>query len=147
MHSVPNRTARAPTARSSWRLVDPHCVQINYRTHSGIIDVASSIVDLIKHYFPRQIDNLERECAFFKGPPPLLLSSLDLDDISILLSGSNRNTSQVRTLPPFALPGFAWLNLLVSTRSNSEHTRSSWCVTPPASSASQPSCRRAEPSS
>jgi hypothetical protein len=53
------------------------------------------VVDLLKHYFPRHIDNLERERAFFKGPPPLLLSSLSMDDISILLSGSDRSTSQV----------------------------------------------------
>jgi len=70
-------------------------LKTNYRTHSGIIDVASSIVDLLKHYFPRHIDNLDRERAFFNGPAPLLLSSLSVDDISILLSGSDRNTSQV----------------------------------------------------
>lgn len=73
--------------------------QTNYRTHSGIIDVASSIVDLLKHYFPRHIDNLDRERAFFNGPAPLLLSSLSVDDISILLSGSDRNTSQVNAAP------------------------------------------------
>ena len=43
----------------------------------------------------QHIDNLPREKAFFKGPAPLLLSSLSPDDLTFLLLGSDPKTSQV----------------------------------------------------
>ena len=43
----------------------------------------------------QHMDNLDRERAFFEGPHPLLLSALNTDDITILLSGSDPKTSQV----------------------------------------------------
>ena len=42
----------------------------------------------------QHIDNLPREKAFFKGPAPLLLSSLSPDDLTFLLLGSDPKTSQ-----------------------------------------------------
>ncbi|KAK9807285.1 hypothetical protein WJX73_007725 [Symbiochloris irregularis] len=73
----------------------PHHLKVNYRTHSGILDVAASVVDLLKIFFPQHMDNLDRERAFFEGPHPLLLSALSTEDITILLSGSDPKTSQV----------------------------------------------------
>lgn len=52
-------------------------------------------MDLLQRFFPQHMDRLEREKAFFDGPGPLLLSSLDDDDLAILLSGSDRKESQV----------------------------------------------------
>lgn len=44
----------------------PHlCLQVNYRTHSGILGVASAVVDVLKTFWPDSIDNLAREEAFF----------------------------------------------------------------------------------
>ncbi|CAD7695958.1 unnamed protein product [Ostreobium quekettii] len=68
---------------------------INYRTHSGILNVASSIVDLIKRFFPQYMDILERERAFFVGPKPLLLTGIRSDDLTILVSGSDQRLSNV----------------------------------------------------
>ena len=73
-------------------------LRTNYRTHSGILDVAASIVDLLRKFFPNQLDKLERERAFFVGPPPLLLSAISSDDLTILLSGSDRKSSQAGVL-------------------------------------------------
>ncbi|KAK9820310.1 hypothetical protein WJX72_008781 [[Myrmecia] bisecta] len=71
-------------------------LRVNYRTHSGILDVAASVVDLLKRFFPQHMDKLAREKAFFVGPPPLLLmSAIDSNDLSILLSGADRKASQV----------------------------------------------------
>lgn len=44
----------------------PLAPQVNYRTHSGILEVASSVVDALKRFFPTHIDVLDRERAFFK---------------------------------------------------------------------------------
>lgn len=59
-----------------------------------MLQVASTIVDLLQRFFPQHMDRLEREKAFFVGPGPLLLSSLVDDDLAILLSGSDRKESQ-----------------------------------------------------
>ena len=62
-----------------------------------MLQVASTIVDLLQRFFPQHMDRLEREKAFFVGPGPLLLSSLVDDDLAILLSGSDRRESQAST--------------------------------------------------
>lgn len=62
----------------------------------GILNVASSIVDVIKHFFPQFIDNLEREKAVFAGPKPLLLIGSHKDDLTTFISKSNQRTSDVR---------------------------------------------------
>ena len=63
-----------------------------------MLQVASTIVDLLQRFFPQHMDRLEREKAFFVGPGPLLLSSLVDDDLAILLSGSDRRESQASAL-------------------------------------------------
>ncbi|CAG8757797.1 24889_t:CDS:2, partial [Racocetra persica] len=35
----------------------------NYRSHNGILGLASSVIDLIQHFFPNSIDKLPRECG------------------------------------------------------------------------------------
>jgi hypothetical protein len=70
-------------------------LKVNYRTHSGILEVASSVVDALRRFFPQHIDALERERAFFQGPKPLLLSTVTTDDLAILLSWSDQADSQV----------------------------------------------------
>ena len=61
----------------------------------GILDSAALLVDLIKEFFRHSIDSLNRERALFDGPPPLLLASMNVEDLCILLSGSDHKTSQV----------------------------------------------------
>jgi hypothetical protein len=41
-------------------------LRTNFRTHSGIIDVAAAIVDVLRRYFPQHLDRLAREKAFFQ---------------------------------------------------------------------------------
>ncbi|KAG2432292.1 hypothetical protein HYH02_013015 [Chlamydomonas schloesseri] len=68
---------------------------MNYRTHQGVLDVAAVVVEALRRFFPLQIDKLERESAQFPGPHPLLLGSISADDLTYLLSGSDKKTSQV----------------------------------------------------
>jgi hypothetical protein len=44
----------------------PAAPQVNYRTHSGVLECASAVVDALRRFFPQHIDALERERAFFK---------------------------------------------------------------------------------
>lgn len=43
----------------------------------------------------QHVDKLPREKAFFQGPPPLMLSSVNPEDLTFLLLGSDPKTSQV----------------------------------------------------
>lgn len=69
---------------------------LNYRTHAGVLDCAHVCVALLKKMFPLALDTLERERAFFDGPAPLLLNSFNEEDLAILVSGTDRATSQAR---------------------------------------------------
>ncbi len=81
-------------------------LRTNYRTHSGILDVIPSILDLLHRFFPDRHDMLEEGKAFFVGPPPLLLSAISSDDLTILLSGSDRKSSQAGILGACLPPSF-----------------------------------------
>jgi len=47
---------------------------VNYRSHSGIVNVASSIVDIISHFWPQSMDKMEREQGIVPGRLPIFFS-------------------------------------------------------------------------
>jgi hypothetical protein len=77
------------------RVPDIDTLALNYRTHAGVLDAAAVCVAALRALYPRSIDALPRERAFFDGASPLLLPALCEDDLSILLSGANRGASSV----------------------------------------------------
>jgi hypothetical protein len=50
------------------------CLTVNYRSHTGIVDCAHSIVKLIDRYWPHSIDTLAQETGLIIGPPPIFLT-------------------------------------------------------------------------
>jgi hypothetical protein len=48
-------------------------LRVNYRSHNGIVRLASSMIDLIHRFFPGTIDRLPPEHGEVGGPPPLIL--------------------------------------------------------------------------
>ncbi|CAE6379695.1 unnamed protein product, partial [Rhizoctonia solani] len=50
---------------------------VNYRSHGGIVDCASSVVELISELFPYSIDRLSKETGLIDGPKPLFFSGWD----------------------------------------------------------------------
>jgi hypothetical protein len=44
---------------------DLHFLTQNFRTHSGICNMASSVVEPLLHFFPESIDKLKRETGVF----------------------------------------------------------------------------------
>lgn len=65
-------------------------LQTNYRTHSGVLDVAASVVALLRRFFPEHIDALEPEQAFLEAPHlPLLLPAATPGNVAMLLSGGD----------------------------------------------------------
>ncbi|KAM4705098.1 TPR and ankyrin repeat-containing protein 1 [Rhinophrynus dorsalis] len=67
----------------------------NYRSHSGILHLASGVVDLLQFYFPESFDRLPRDCGLFDGPKPTVLESCSVSDLAILLRGNKRKTQPI----------------------------------------------------
>lgn len=67
----------------------------NYRSHAGILRLASSIVDLLLYYFPESFDRLEKDQGLFEGPKPVLLESCSFGDLAMILRGNRRQFSRI----------------------------------------------------
>uniref|UniRef100_A0A6J0UIH0 TPR and ankyrin repeat-containing protein 1 isoform X1 n=1 Tax=Pogona vitticeps TaxID=103695 RepID=A0A6J0UIH0_9SAUR len=67
----------------------------NYRSHSGILYMASGVVDLLQYYFPESFDRLPRDRGLFEGPKPTVLESCSVSDLAILLRGNKRRTQPI----------------------------------------------------
>ena len=71
-------------------LARPHMFTLpkNFRSHQGILALASIIMGLIWAGFPETVDKLEPEIGALSGPKPILFKGCD---ISILTSGMGSN--------------------------------------------------------
>ncbi|MBN3300841.1 TRNK1 protein, partial [Amia calva] len=67
----------------------------NYRSHSGILKLASGIVDLLQFFFPESFDRLPRDRGLFDGPKPTVLESCSVSDLAILLRGNKRKSQPI----------------------------------------------------
>ena len=67
----------------------------NYRSHAGILNLASSVIDLLLHFFPESFDRMERDQGLFHGPKPVLLESCSFGDLAVILRGHKRKTSPI----------------------------------------------------
>ncbi|CAG8439004.1 8533_t:CDS:10 [Acaulospora morrowiae] len=66
-------------------------LNVNYRSHNGIIQLASSVIDLIKQFFPDSIDHLSRERGEIDGPRPTVFVGFQVEPF---LSGVFRTEDQ-----------------------------------------------------
>ncbi len=66
----------------------------NYRSHSSITDMASSVTELLQQYFPDTFDKLPPDESNIIGPKPLFICSKDLLD-NFLLKQSIGNTISI----------------------------------------------------
>jgi superfamily I DNA/RNA helicase len=70
-------------------------LEVNYRTHNGILRCAGEVVNMIHHFFPNAVDKLAKDRGHFEGSPPKILSAVSHDDLAILLIGSDVAHSQI----------------------------------------------------
>ncbi|RIA97774.1 P-loop containing nucleoside triphosphate hydrolase protein, partial [Glomus cerebriforme] len=54
-------------------------LNVNYRSHNGILRLASSVIDLIWHFFPNSIDRLSRERGEIGGPLPIMFEEFQAE--------------------------------------------------------------------
>ena len=76
------------------RVPQLHTLTQNFRSHSGILQLAASVIDLLMYFFRSSLDELPRDQGMFPGPKPVLLSC-DFDDLVLLLKGNRREASAI----------------------------------------------------
>ena len=79
------------------RVSIPSVVQLtkNYRSHSKILDLANSVVDLIEWFFPETIDKLQREASNLDGPKPIILEEFKDEDLMAMMIGHTDSRNPV----------------------------------------------------
>ena len=70
-----------------------HELEINFRSHSGILKLAASVIHLLKEMFPFSFDNLPVDNGLYPGPKPVLLVSCKINDLAFLLRKNKRESS------------------------------------------------------
>ena len=70
-------------------------LQRNFRSHTGILNLAASIIDLIKYCFPASFDYLPRDEGIFEGPIPVILNSCNINDLALVMRTNRRGSLSV----------------------------------------------------
>ena len=72
-----------------------HHLTLNFRSHSGILGLAGSIIDVIKEFFNQSIDILPNEVSMLSGPTPVIVESCEVGDLALLLRANKRDVSTI----------------------------------------------------
>jgi hypothetical protein len=87
-------------------------LDINYRTHNGILKMAAGVIDLLQEFFPGSFDNLPRERGFFDGPLPMCLLETSVEEAAVMIVGSDRKQSQIE-YGPVCVRALACMDILM----------------------------------
>ena len=68
---------------------------INFRSHSGVLKLAASVIEVLLKYFPNSFDFLPGDEGMFPGPDPKLLDSCNFSDLALVLRGNKRESSAI----------------------------------------------------
>ncbi|XP_003631316.2 uncharacterized protein LOC100855072 isoform X1 [Vitis vinifera] len=63
----------------------------NFRTHAGVLNLAQSIIDLLYHFFPLTIDELNPETSLINGEAPVLIECGNFKDALSTIFGDSEN--------------------------------------------------------
>ena len=68
---------------------------INFRSHTGVLKLAASVIDLMKAFFPESFDCLPGDEGMFTGPSPIVLDSCNVSDLALVLRTNKRESSTI----------------------------------------------------
>jgi len=66
-------------------------LNVNYRSHNGILQLASSVIDLIWRFFPKSIDRLSRERGEIGGPRPIVFDGFQKEHFKVFSAGERKD--------------------------------------------------------
>jgi superfamily I DNA/RNA helicase len=64
----------------------------NYRSHTGILRLASGILEVLQTLYPGSFDKLDHDRGFFRGPLPAALLACEVADLAIMLRSTRRSS-------------------------------------------------------
>lgn len=70
----------------------PKTVNVNFRSHAGILNTAAAILDLLFTYFPSSIKQLAKDTGLFQGSRPSVLHKVSTQQLVTLLSDKLKGT-------------------------------------------------------
>lgn len=68
---------------------------INFRSHTGVLQLAASVIDLMKHFFPNSFDRVPGDEGMFEGPTPIIFQSCNVSDLAMVLRSNKREASAI----------------------------------------------------
>ena len=73
-------------------------LDLNYRSHSRLLNLAASITDIMKQFFPKSFDHehIPRDEGIVQdGPFPILLSSRSAPELAMFLAGNKKKCASI----------------------------------------------------
>ena len=67
----------------------------NFRSHSGILKLAASIIDLLMNFFKSSLDELPADQGMFPGPKPILISSCSHSDLAQIVTVNREESGAI----------------------------------------------------
>ncbi|KAG7030546.1 TPR and ankyrin repeat-containing protein 1, partial [Cucurbita argyrosperma subsp. argyrosperma] len=70
------------------------CLSQNFRTHSGVLNLSQSVIDLLYHFFPQSLDILKPETSLIAGESPVLLECGNNENAIKLIFGNGSSVGR-----------------------------------------------------
>lgn len=70
----------------------PKTVNVNFRSHAGILNTAAAFLDVLFKYFPGSAKQLQKDRGLFQGSRPGVLHNVDTKKLAVLLSDKLKGT-------------------------------------------------------
>lgn len=83
---LPEELQADKTKRQRYVPQKPRKVTVNFRSHSGILNVAAEVLDVMFRAFPNSAPDLGKDCGVFLGPRPGLLENVSEQRLKDLVS-------------------------------------------------------------
>ncbi|KAL7084177.1 hypothetical protein ACP275_14G209000 [Erythranthe tilingii] len=84
----------ASVRREKGVVSETFCLSQNFRTHTGVLRLAQSVVDLICHFFPQSIDVLAPETSLVYGESPIVLEPGSDENLIMSIFGHSGNAAK-----------------------------------------------------
>lgn len=77
--------------------IEPQLLQLthNYRSHAGVLCLATCVVELLYYFFSNSLDKLPPDLGLFDGPKPVIMEVSSTEELVLMLNGAKRETSRI----------------------------------------------------
>jgi ATP-dependent exoDNAse (exonuclease V) beta subunit len=68
-----------------------HELTINYRSHSGVLNLAQCVLRILEKNYPHAIDRVPSDSGMFPGPTPKFIKPCDPDFLKLMIAANTRD--------------------------------------------------------